>query len=194
MCGVHHFGSLAKFYAHVEVHGTFLGENQNLGAQTLGLSSAIASRERGTRQNSPVFGTKRFCGWMWLAHQRVETCASLWVKTNGIPFGVGEFTTHFRLPILVVGLVDVHWGYDLGFEKPMATWLCGGASFNPQTPAPKKLEVPDALGRPEAALQLGWRDFLQAGWGFSLVRLPFCRWVERNARPICQHVWTLRSF
>ena len=23
-------------------------------------------------------------------------------------------------PILVVGLVDVHWGYDLGFEKPMA--------------------------------------------------------------------------
>ena len=27
----------------------------------------------------------------------------LWVNTNGIPFGVGEFT-HFRLPFLVVGL------------------------------------------------------------------------------------------
>ena len=24
--------------------------------------------------------------------------------------GFGEFTTHFRLPILVVGLVDFHWG------------------------------------------------------------------------------------
>ena len=33
------------------------------------------------------------------------------VKTNGIPIWlVVEFTTHFRLPILVVGLVDVHWG------------------------------------------------------------------------------------
>ena len=34
--------------------------------------------------------------------------------------GVGEFTTHFRLPILVVGLVDVHWGYDLAFVP----WPC----------------------------------------------------------------------
>ena len=30
-----------------------------------------------------------------------------------IPFWwVGEFT-HFRIPILVVGLVDVHWGYGI---------------------------------------------------------------------------------
>ena len=34
----------------------------------------------------------------------------MWVKTNGIPVWlVGEFTTHFRLPILV-GLGPVHWG------------------------------------------------------------------------------------
>ena len=53
----------------------------------------------------------------------------------GIPFWlVGEFTTHsrtyfsgdfdFRLPILVVGLVDVHCGLtDLDFEKPIAMFL-----------------------------------------------------------------------
>ena len=35
----------------------------------------------------------------------------------GIPFcWVGEFTTHFRTGILVGGLVDVHWGYDLDFD------------------------------------------------------------------------------
>ena len=33
------------------------------------------------------------------------------VKTNGIPFWlVGEFTTHFWLPILVGIESDVHWG------------------------------------------------------------------------------------
>ena len=32
-------------------------------------------------------------------------------------FGVGEFTTHFRLPISVVRLVDVYWGLtDLAFD------------------------------------------------------------------------------
>ena len=36
---------------------------------------------------------------------------SVAVKTNG---------THFRLPILVLGLVDVHWGCDLGFDP----WPC----------------------------------------------------------------------
>ena len=39
------------------------------------------------------------------------------VKTAlGSHFGIGEVTTHFRLPILVLGLVDVHWGYDLDFD------------------------------------------------------------------------------
>ena len=47
------------------------------------------------------------------------------------PFGdpIGELTTHFRLPILVVGLVDVHWGYDrlVCIEKPRVSlkfWRC----------------------------------------------------------------------
>ena len=40
-----------------------------------------------------------------------------WFKLMVNKNWVGEFTTHFRLPILVVGLVDVHWGYDLGFAK-----------------------------------------------------------------------------
>ena len=30
-------------------------------------------------------------------------------------WGIGEFTTHFRVPTLVVGLVDVHWGVRFGF-------------------------------------------------------------------------------
>ena len=33
------------------------------------------------------------------------------VKTNGIPFGVGEFTTHFRADFRTD--LDVHWGYGL---------------------------------------------------------------------------------
>ena len=38
-------------------------------------------------------------------------------KTNGVPFWlVGEFTTHFFEPILV-GLVDVHGGYDLALAS-----------------------------------------------------------------------------
>ena len=46
---------------------------------------------RGSEESSQLFGR-------WIA-------IWLWVKTNGIPFWlVGEFTTHFRLPILVVGL------------------------------------------------------------------------------------------
>ena len=36
-------------------------------------------------------------------------------------FEVIEFATQFGLPILLVGLVDVHWGLtDLDFEKPVA--------------------------------------------------------------------------
>ena len=45
----------------------------------------------------------------------------LWIKTHEIPFGVGEFTTHFRA--YLSGDWDVHCGYDLDFEKPMAK--CG---------------------------------------------------------------------
>ena len=38
-------------------------------------------------------------------------------KPMGSYFGVGEFTTHFSHSILVVGLVDVHWGLtDLAFD------------------------------------------------------------------------------
>ena len=41
----------------------------------------------------------------------------------GIPFWlVGEFTTHFLAPILVVGSDSDVLGYHLAFEKPMATW------------------------------------------------------------------------
>ena len=35
----------------------------------------------------------------------------LWVKTNGIPFGVGEFTTHFRT--YFSGWIGMFWGYGL---------------------------------------------------------------------------------
>ena len=40
------------------------------------------------------------------------------VKTVVDPMlvGIGEFTTQLLEPILVVGLVDVHWGYDLAFD------------------------------------------------------------------------------
>ena len=35
------------------------------------------------------------------------------------PISGGEFITHFRLPVLAVGLVDVHWGLtDLDFDPP----------------------------------------------------------------------------
>ena len=44
------------------------------------------------------------------------------VETNGIPFWGFRCTTRFR-PILVVGLVDVHWGYDLDFD-PWPYGLC----------------------------------------------------------------------
>ena len=44
------------------------------------------------------------------------------VKTNGTILGVGA-PTHFRLPILVVGLVDVHWGHDLDFDPWPADWF-----------------------------------------------------------------------
>ena len=35
------------------------------------------------------------------------------VKPMGPFWSVGEFATHFRLPILVVGFGPVHWGYGL---------------------------------------------------------------------------------
>ena len=46
-----------------------------------------------------------------------------WLSTPiGIPFwlGSGEFTTRFRLPILLGIESDVHWGYDLAFDP----WPC----------------------------------------------------------------------
>ena len=46
------------------------------------------------------------------------------VKTNKVPFwlGFGEFTAHFRLPILAVGLTRMFTG-GTGFS-PMAIWVC----------------------------------------------------------------------
>ena len=43
----------------------------------------------------------------------------------GIPFWlVGGFTLHFRLPVLVVGFVGVHWGIDLAFDPwPQVSFL-----------------------------------------------------------------------
>ena len=54
----------------------------------------------------------------------VQTCGSLDKFSCGcqnhfgidpILAGIGEFATHFRLPVLV-GHWDVHWGYDVDFE------------------------------------------------------------------------------
>ena len=71
-----------------------------------------------------------------------------------LPFWlVGEFATHFRAGILVVGLVDVHWGVIgiLGFQKPRAmlfsraprassSWRSRRCSFWPWAPptAPRR--------------------------------------------------------
>ena len=73
-----------------------------------------------------VFLSHQIWAQLWLIWVCVCVCWAatlhiwLWVKTHGIPFWVGEFTAHFRLPIFVVES-DVHWGLtDLDFEKPMA--------------------------------------------------------------------------
>ena len=44
--------------------------------------------------------TAGFCPWSRLQLVPIDPPLTwLWVKTNGTTFGLGEFTTHFRLPI-----------------------------------------------------------------------------------------------
>ena len=48
-------------------------------------------------------------------HPKYHCClAGVGPNRFGSQFGVGEFTTHFRL--LFSGDWDVHWGYDLDFD------------------------------------------------------------------------------
>ena len=49
----------------------------------------------------------------------------------GIPFwlGLGEFAIHFRLPIFVVGLVDVHWGANRAFDPWPHVRIASGWTF-----------------------------------------------------------------
>ena len=69
--------------------------------QPLSPASGIHVRTRGRSRSSGLELALRGI-WLWLS------------KPMGSHFGVGEFTTNFR--IYFSGDWDVHWGYDLDFD------------------------------------------------------------------------------
>ena len=88
------------------------------------------------------FFRKKGPEWKW----KLPLDLAVVVKTVlGSHFGVGEFTAHFRLPILVVGL-----GCSLGGNRacdpwPMAIWLSQSLNIFSQV---LPVCAPDAADRP----------------------------------------------
>ena len=126
-------------------------------------------------------GADRCPLWIGLAKNRWPGCR--WVSFHlprpsgcrcqnrfGIPFWlVGEFTTHFRLPILVVGLGPVHWGLtDVDFDP----WPTGSGRGSEGKP----------LGRPNSHSDNGSAQIglLQRYCSLLCVRSPRKKLARRN--------------